>query len=246
MAPEEARARLREGGLEAGILEEGIPCVSLPDGTNPASFLQGFPGIIQDPGAALVTVYADPPPGSRVVDLCAAPGGKALALGQSSRAVLAGDASLARMEILRENLERVGGRVDLLVADARTPPLARAEFVLLDVPCSGTGTLRRHPDARWRLTPLTLASLVRLQREILQASGALIPRGGHLVYATCTLEEEENQDQVKEFLRKKPGFRVEATGTAPSRFLTRDGYLQVLPQDAGFDGSFAARLVRDS
>ena len=193
-----------------------------------------------------MTVYADPPPGFRVVDLCAAPGGKALALSQGSRAVLAGDTSPSRMAILRENVERVGARVDLMVADARRPPLARAEFVLLDVPCSGTGTLRRHPDARWRLTPGTLASLVRLQREILQASRALIPRGGHLVYATCTLEEEENRNQVRDFLRENPGFRVEDTGTAPLRFLTRDGYLQVLPQDAGFDGSFAARLVRDS
>lgn len=246
MKPEEAMTRLREGGWEAGLPEEGNPCLLLPDGTNPAAVLETVPGIIQDPGAALVTVYADPPPGVRVVDLCAAPGGKALALSQGGRAVLASDGSLPRLRVLQDNLRRVGGLVMVTVADARRPPLARADFVLLDVPCTGTGTLRRHPDARWRLTPEVLATLTDLQREILEASGALIPGGGHLVYSTCSLEEEENQRQVEAFLAAHPDFRVEETGAVPSRYLTREGVLQVLPQDTGFDGSFAVRLVRRS
>lgn len=243
-APATAVSRLREDGWNCQVVEEGIPCVLMADGTDPARLLEEITGVIQDPGAALVTVYADPPPRVRVVDLCAAPGGKALALSHGRNRVLAGDRSLARMEILRENLRRVETGVDLMVADARRPPLREAEFVLLDVPCSGTGTFRRHPDARWRLTPDTLGTLVELQAEILKAAGSLVPPGGHLVYSTCTLEEEENEAQVSRFLEGNPMFAVEETGRVPDRFLTRGGFLRVLPQESGFDGSFAARLVR--
>jgi len=252
MAPREAAHRLGvqrqdEISLEGGISqEEGIPCIRLPHGTNPAALLEGFSGIIQDPGAALVTVFADPPAGVRVADLCAAPGGKALSLAGDGQRVLAGDRSSARMAILRENAGRVGVSLDFMVADARHPPLARADFVLLDVPCSGTGTFRRHPDARWRLTEGTLDSLVGLQREILDAAGTLVPPGGTLVYSTCTLEEEENQGQVRAFLERHPRFRPEETGSVLPRFIAGEGFLQVLPQDSGYDGSFAARLVRQT
>lgn len=244
--PGEAAPLLREQGWECELLEDGIPCLRLGRGTNPATLLDGFAGIIQDPGAALVTVYADPPDGVRIVDLCAAPGGKALALATGGRPILAGDRSLARMGALRDSVERIGTSVDLMVADARKPPLVRADFVLLDVPCSGTGTFRRHPDARWRLRPETLETLLALQGEILRAAGTLVPQGGHLVYSTCTLEVEENQGQVQAFLDENPGFRLEETGRAPARFVTPEGFLQVLPQDSGYDGSFAARLVRRS
>lgn len=246
MTPEKAVALLREGGWDCGPVEEGNPCVLMANGTNPATLLEGITGIIQDPGAALVTVYADPPPGVRLVDLCAAPGGKALALSHGRGRILAGDRSPSRLEVLRENFRRVGTGVDLVVADARRPPLRTAEFVLLDVPCSGTGTFRRHPDARWRLTPEAIDVLVELQAEILEAAWPLVPPGGHLVYSTCTLEEEENEARIRGFLEEHPMFGPEGTGQVPDRFLTREGFLRVLPQDSGFDGSFAARLVRRS
>ncbi len=241
---EAAAARLAEEGWQAEVPGDGIPCLRLRGGTDPALLLKGFPGIIQDPGAALVTVFADPPPGARVFDLCAAPGGKALALAGEGTYVLAADRSLSRMRVLIRNLERVGGAVGAVVADARRPPLSEAEFVLLDVPCSGTGTLRRHPDARWRLTETTVENLVEVQQEILEAAGGLIPPGGHLVYSTCTLEEEENELQVRRFLTRNPRFRLQETAAVPSSFLDEDGLLHVLPQRDGFDGAFAARLVR--
>jgi 16S rRNA (cytosine967-C5)-methyltransferase len=225
-------------------LGDGIPCLRLGDGTNPATVLDGIDGIIQDPAAGLVTMYADPPPGVRVLDLCAAPGGKALVLAAGGHPLLAGDRSLVRLGLLRENAARLRLSVDLMVADARRPPVTGGDFVLLDVPCSGTGTLRRHPDARWRLREETVVSLASLQKEILSGVRRLIPKGGHLVYSTCTLEEEENWLQVEGFLRENPGFRVEETGKVPESFITEEGFLQVLPQDSGFDGSFAARLVR--
>ncbi|MGW8266115.1 MAG: RsmB/NOP family class I SAM-dependent RNA methyltransferase [Longimicrobiales bacterium] len=246
MTPGEAADRLSRQGVEVEIPGAGIPCLLVADGTNPARLLEAFPGIVQDPGAALVTVYADPPSDVLVYDLCAAPGGKALALAGEGIYVLAADRSLPRSRVMRQNLERAGGHVTLVVSDARRPPFSEGRFVLLDVPCSGTGTMRRHPDARWRLTPEMLEGLVELQAEILEAGSRLIPPGGHLVYSTCTLEEEENELQVEAFLDRNPEFSLEETGAVDPSFLDERGYLRVLPQEAGFDGAFAARLVKGS
>lgn len=243
---EEALQRLSGEGVEARIPGGGIPCLQLPDGINPAGLLDGFPGIIQDPGAALVAEYAAPPPGVTAFDLCAAPGGKALAFAGKGTYVLAADRSFARMRILARNAERVGGRVTRVVADARRPPFLRIPYVLLDVPCSGTGTFRRHPDARWRLTPKMIGRLVEVQREILRGVVPLIPPGGHLVYSTCTLEEEENEGQMEVFRSRNPGFVVENLETVDPAYLDDRGFLRVLPQTAGFDGAFSARFVRES
>jgi len=244
ISAEAAADLLARLGIKAEIPPPGLPCLRLEDGTNPATFLREFPGIVQDPGAALVSRYADPPGGVWVLDLCAAPGGKALALAAKGLYVLAADRSLPRMRVLQRNLKRVGGEVRLMVADARRPPLSGAPFVLLDVPCSGTGTLRRHPDARWRLTPEMLARLMELQREILYSARELVRPGGCLVYSTCTLEEEENELQVEGFLAGNSGFTVEETGAVDPSFLDGKGFLRVLPQANGFDGAFGARLVR--
>ncbi len=240
----QASALLASRGWRATEAGAGVPCLLLEAGTDPARVLGDLRGIIQDPGAALVSVYADPPAGVWVADLCAAPGGKALALAAQGHPVLAGDRSLPRLRVLRENLARVGGSMVLVQATAQSPPLAEAPFVLLDVPCSGTGTLRRHPDARWRLTLDTLARLVELQGNILDAGSSLVGVGGHLLYSTCTLETEENEAQVDAFLSRTPGFALEETGAVDARFLDGKGRLLVLPQSSGFDGAFAARLVR--
>ena len=148
------------------------------------------------------------------------------------------------MQLVQENLARVGGAVGLVVADALKPPISSADVVLLDVPCTGTGTLRRHPDGRWRLSPDQIGGLAAVQRDILDAAEALVPPGGLLIYSTCTLEPEENELQVKAFLDRHPDFEVAPTDAVPAHFVTDEGFLVVLPQDSGFDGSFAARLRR--
>ena len=148
------------------------------------------------------------------------------------------------MQLVRENLARVGGPVGMVVADARTPPIASADVVLLDVPCTGTGTLRRHPDGRWRLLPDQVGELAGVQKGMLDSAEALVPPGGLLIYSTCTLEPEENERQVKAFLGSHADFEAAPTEAVPPRYLTEDGFLMVLPQDFGFDGSFAARLRR--
>ena len=139
----------------------------------------------------------------------------------------------------------MGGRVGVVAARAEAPPLSGADLVLLDVPCTGTGTLRRRPDSRWRLEPDEPARLAAVQRRILEGAAPAVRPGGHLVYATCTLEPEENEEQVVSFLKAHDEFRVDvAEGAVPDDFLDPEGFLRVLPQESGFDGSFAARLRR--
>ncbi len=211
------------------------------------AFQQGL-FFVQDPAATLVAQYAAFPAGARVADLCAAPGGKAVELARTAEFVIAADASFARLGRLRETIARLELRnVHPLVNDARTSAIAPLDAVLVDVPCSGTGTFRRHPDARWRLTPNDIAVLAATQRSILHASAAAVAPGGLLVYSTCSLETEENDAQVETFLSDHPEFTLEPPpeGTVPAAVLDA-GRLRVLPQRHRTDGAFAARMRRSA
>jgi 16S rRNA (cytosine967-C5)-methyltransferase len=130
------------------------------------------------------------------------------------------------------------------VADGRNPPVARADVVLVDAPCLGTGTFARHPDARWRVTPEALESLQTLQRQLLDSAAEIVPPGGLLVYSTCSLEAEENRVQVDRFLKAHREFQRERTSAIPSDLLTPEGDLTILPQQHEMDGAYAARLRR--
>jgi len=245
--PEEAAVSLGLAGLAAEPVGAGTRCVRLGRGVSPAAALAVLPrAVIQDPGANLVVEYADVPEGTKVADLCAAPGGKALAVADRPVYTLAADRSESRLHMVRDNARRTGRPLGLVVADARRPPLKGVDVVLLDAPCTGTGTLQRKPDARWRLRPVSLEGLVDLQRELLDAAANVLPVGGLLVYSTCSLEPEENEEQVEGFLERCPGFRLDATEAVPTRFRDGLGRLSVTPQRTGFDGAFAARLRRDS
>jgi 16S rRNA (cytosine967-C5)-methyltransferase len=241
--PEAAVERLSRAGIASHVVGRGSGAVEVTGGAAPADVLAVVNGVVQDAGAALVCVYADAPRGVRAADLCAAPGGKTLALTRTASWVLAADRSLARLRLLEENLRRTGRRACVVVARAEAPPIQSIDFVLLDVPCTGTGTLRRHPDARWRLGPEDVAKLAHVQSSMLDAAAELVPPGGVLVYSTCTLEPEENDDQVARFLATHPGFRLHP-GTALGPDLLDGGCLRVLPQHTGFDGAFAARMTR--
>ena len=146
--------------------------------------------------------------------------------------------------MLKENARRTGRRVEAVVADALHPPFRAVDAVLLDVPCSGTGTLSRHPDARWRLEPGTIDELAGLQGRMIAAAADVVVPGGLLIYSTCTLESEENESVVESFLSARSDFRLEPTDAVPSRFKDADGFLRVTPHDHGYDGAFAARLRR--
>ena len=178
----------------------------------PEAAIRSIPSVVQDPAAAAVVDYVGDRFIGPVLDACAAPGGKAIGLAArvpEARPFVAADLSRQRLDRLREPVSRLGLDVCLLQADARAPALGRASTVLLDAPCTGTGVLRRRPDARWRLEQGKLDSLVALQRELLDAAAGLLEPGGLLVYATCSLEPEENEEQVEGFLARNPGFRRE-------------------------------------
>jgi len=246
---DDAVARLAAVGIAARPVA-GTRSVELEVGADPVAALAAFPGalpaIVQDPAASLVVEYVAPERGARVADLCAAPGGKALALAARGSSVLAADRSPARLRLLVANVARTGLPVAVVVARAERPPLRTVPVVLLDVPCTGTGTFRRHPDARWRLRPEDPASLARVQDGILEGGAAVVPPGGLLVYSTCTLEPEENRERVDAFLRRHPDFLLEPTDAVDPMHLDAEGLLTVLPWKTGFDGAFAARLRRGS
>jgi 16S rRNA (cytosine967-C5)-methyltransferase len=211
------------------------------------AFKQGL-FFVQDPASTLVAHYAAIESGSVVADLCAAPGGKALELARTAGSVLASDRSLARLQKVVGNAVRVETHAVIpYVSDARHPAIRPVDVVLIDVPCTGTGTFRRHPDARWRLKVSDLAVTGALQRAILRSAADVVRPGGLLVYSTCSLEPEENDDQIAAFLTDHHDFVLEPPPEDAVPPETLDGgMLRVLPQRHGTDGAYAVRLRRKS
>ncbi|HYR09602.1 MAG TPA: transcription antitermination factor NusB [Longimicrobium sp.] len=244
---EDARARLGEAEIASETVGFAPDSLRILPPATAAQALAAVPAVVQDPAAALVVRYADVPQGADVIDLCAAPGGKALGLAERAGRVAAADLSARRMRRVRENAVRVGWgeRVGTVVADGRHPPFRAVDAVLLDAPCTGTGTFRRHPDGRWRVSPDDLNALTRLQDELLAAAAGLVRPGGLLVYSTCSLEPEENELRIERFLAGRPGWALEPpAGAVDASLLDGAGRLCVLPQRQGVDGAFAARLRR--
>ena len=248
-------ARLAESGLVvdpaprgAGLrVRSGAPGAALAPSEFPGFAEGAF--IVQDAAARLVCRFAALPPGCRCYDPCAAPGGKALALETLGARVVAGDARRERVVRLLENVRRAGVAIRVLCADLLSAPFANEgwDAVLLDAPCSATGTMARHPDARWRITPEAIGRAAARQRHLLAAAAALVRPGGILVYATCSLEPEENEAIVEDFLTRETGFRrAPAEDAVPDALLTAAGDFQTLPQRDGMDGAFAARLARSA
>jgi 16S rRNA (cytosine967-C5)-methyltransferase len=247
--PAEALAAMLAGD---GVTVAPVPLVAdslaLPPGVALADLAPFAAGqcYVQDAGATLVVRYAHVPEGGVVADLCAAPGGKALELARRAALVVAADRQPLRVDRMLTGFGRLDAeRLVTLVADATAPALAPVDAVLVDVPCTGTGTFRRHPDARWRLKVADLAVLGALQREILEAAATVVRPGGLLVYSTCSLEPEENDAPVDRFLAAHPEFTLEPPppGTVPDTVLD-GGRLRVLPHRHGVDGAFAARMRR--
>ena len=200
---------------------------------------------VQDPAQALLAWYADLAPDATLYDACAAPGGKAITLGRGTARVVAGDASRARIRRLAGNLRRAGsGREFAIVADALAPPVRPVDAVLVDAPCLGTGAFARHPDARWRVTPEALVSLAERQAALLDHVSAAVAPGGLLLYSTCSIEPEENAEQVERFLAHHPEYQREPSETFPATLTSAEGDLMILPQRHQMDGAFAARLRR--
>ena len=211
---------------------------------------------VQDAAAALPARLLAPEPGTRVLDLCAAPGGKTLQLAAAGARVTAVDRSAPRLERLRENVARLGLAVEIVVADAFALVPQDHDAVLLDAPCSATGTIRRHPDVAWIKAEADIARLAGLQARLLDHAAALVRPGGLLVYCTCSLEPEEGEAQIAAFLAREAGFtrvpiRPEEVGGVAA-LIDGNGDLRTLPchlpevpgARGGLDGFFASRLRR--
>ncbi len=248
-------ARSTLGDLEKRWTRAGIPVRPAPWGAGlvtDRSRPDELPGFdegaffVQDPAQALLAWFADPPSDATVADLCAAPGGKSLAFGRLVGRLVAMDKHPRRAQRLMSNLARAGsGRETVLVGDALQPPLRPADVVLLDAPCLGTGTFARHPDARWRVSPEALSALAEHQGRLLDAASAVVRPGGLLVYATCSLEPEENDQQVDAFLARHPEFQREPSPGFPAVLTSSAGDLTILPHRHAMDGAYAARLRRE-
>ncbi len=232
-----------EDELHASFTAAGFPCRPAPLGEGvvvESGRVREFPGydhgafIVQDPAQASLLASLEIPSHAILWDACAAPGGKTAMLNRRARRVAASDGRRDRMPVLRDTVTRAAADVSLFVADAQIPPVApsRVDVVVLDVPCSATGTMARHPDARWRLTLERLHGLANRQRAMLDGVAPVLGAGGRLIYLTCSLEREENEQQVETFLERHPEFVREH----------EDHF--IFPPDAGTDGGFAAQLKR--
>ncbi|MCL6612357.1 MAG: 16S rRNA (cytosine(967)-C(5))-methyltransferase RsmB [Peptococcaceae bacterium] len=216
-------------------------------------FEQGF-FQVQDESSMLAGHALNPRPGSLVIDGAAAPGGKATHLAQimgDRGSILAFDIHPHKIKLIEENCARLGVTcVRPVLGDAGNLPedlAGRADFALLDAPCSGTGVIRRRPDSRWRKDPGKLPELLKLQRKILESVSRCLKPGGVLVYSTCSVLPEENLEQVDNFLRAHPDFRAEDLGPyLPPELVEGEagGCLQLYPHRHGTDGFFIARLRR--
>jgi 16S rRNA (cytosine967-C5)-methyltransferase len=232
--------------------DERVHAVALPE------FKQGL-FELQDEGSQLLGLLVDPPP-TRVVDACAGVGGKALQLAAAMKnrgELFALDIAGARLEELRKRARRAGVhnvRARVIPASGAEALRAvadlegKADRVLVDAPCSGSGTFRRKPDARYHLRPEEIAAYAQKQRELLERFGLLVKPGGRLIYGTCSVLGEENEEVVEAFLRAHPEFSVRAVseelGAAVGAQVDRGGYLRLAPHRHGTDGFFGAILVR--
>ncbi len=218
-------------------LEENLvfELISHPPLSGLPSFKSGL-FYVQDPSTLLAVHKLNPQPGETILDLCAAPGGKTTYIAQLMRnegRVIAHDVSQDRLKLLKENCGRLGADcVEPVLPDALESRPAIFDRVLVDAPCSNTGVMRRRVDLRWRIRLEELPRLQTQQLELLRSAAARLKQGGTLVYSTCSLELEENENVMQQFLREFPMFKLDHTR-------------ELLPPVDKVDGAFVARLIRN-
>jgi 16S rRNA (cytosine967-C5)-methyltransferase len=229
----------------------------------PKGRIEALPGFdegawwVQDVAASLPARLLGDVRGKRVADLCAAPGGKTAQLAVAGASVTAIDSSKTRLGLLRENLDRLGLKAELIVGDAATFSTdGKFDAVLLDAPCSSTGTIRRHPDIPYTKSPKDIEALTALQARLLDNAVTLLKPGGKLVYSTCSLEPEEGEAQIAALMVRNVGLRLDPVAkeelAGEVDWIEPSGCLRTFPYEfkldtpewSGMDGFFAARLIR--
>lgn len=243
LAPALEAVVLPGGSLRVGLKGEVSAWPGFDDGT----------WWVQDASAAIPARLLALKPGQTALDMCAAPGGKTLQLAAAGAKVVALDRSAGRIRRVSENLARTGLGAEVVVADAAEWKDERTfDAVLLDAPCSATGTFRRHPDLLWVASPAEIPKLAAVQAKLLDAAAKRTKAGGRLIYCVCSLEWEEGEGQLAAFLARHKAFAVEpmtaGEGGAPEASLLADGTLRILPHHlpGGTDGFYIARLARNA
>jgi 16S rRNA (cytosine967-C5)-methyltransferase len=240
--------------LPSVFSEEGI-LLQNPPPASELPFLKEGLCIIQDEASQLITSIVDPKPGERILDACAAPGGKTTHMAQTMEnrgEIYALDLSKGKLDLIEGICQRLGIKiVKTIKGNAATSlPISQGlvfDRILADVPCSGFGTLRKNPDLKWRRGEKDSKRLIELQFSILDNLSAYVKEGGLLVYSTCTVFHEENEDVVERFLNEHPEFQLDRMEKVlPEKFhlFFRNGYFKTFPPQNEMDGFFAARLIK--
>ncbi|MBP7175778.1 MAG: 16S rRNA (cytosine(967)-C(5))-methyltransferase RsmB [Thermoclostridium sp.] len=256
--PQDVMNELTEAGIKADpgrFLPEALVLHGVTDISQLPVFNNGWL-TVQDESSMLAARILDPQPGERVLDVCAAPGGKTTHIAQLMQdqgQITAWDIHEHKTDLIRENAQRLGIHIiDARKRDAMESINDEAELyhrVLVDAPCSGTGIIRRKPDIKWQRKQADFDSLVEVQRKILYNAGRAVALGGVLVYSTCSMDERENEQVVRSFLDAQAGFeRTSLDDILPenlrSKHGTKDGMLKLYPHIDGTDGFFIARLKK--
>ena len=239
------------------VFPESQPLFGLSRRVTAESRVEELPGYteggwwVQDAAATLPVALLGDVAGKRVIDLCAAPGGKTLQLAARGADVTSVELDATRAARIRENLARIGLKANVVESDVRDFQ-GIAPLVLLDAPCTATGTIRRHPDLPWIKSAADITAQTALAYDLLESAAAMVEPGGLLVFAVCSLEREEGEEQIDAFLGTHPEF-VRQPVTADEVFghaewISADGALRTLPchlsDVGGMDGFYAARLKR--
>lgn len=234
---------------KAKVLPDFIKLQNLTNITNWEYFKEGFFSI-QDESTGLSCKLLDARPGMRILDLCAAPGGKTSYIADimnNTGEIIALDKFEVRVKMLNKNFERLG------ITSAKTIAVDSLDYedpflfdrVIADVPCSGMGTLSKKPDIKWKKQLLDIQQVTTLQYKLLTKAASLVKPGGVVVYSTCTTEPEENFELVTKFLSENPNFKlISAAGSLPVEVIDENGCVQTFPHRHKMDGAFAAKLLK--
>jgi 16S rRNA (cytosine967-C5)-methyltransferase len=207
---------------------------------------------VQDVSAGIPVILLDPQPGETILDMCAAPGGKAGYIAEKMRNegfIIAIERHYSRAKFLHENLGRLGTRIaHILCADSlQLPVKIQFDRVLIDAPCTGFGVLNKRVDLKWKRTIQDIENMKRLQKQLLESAARVIKPNGIIIYSTCTIDPDENEQVIKEFLGKNSGFHLEEPeNNIPKQYLSEKYFVRTFPHRHNLDGTFAARLRKTS
>lgn len=250
----QVKTALEDVGVQVSLIPQLPQGLRIEAGAGDIRQLPGYQAgwwIVQDSSAQLVTHLLDPQPGETILDACAAPGGKSTHIAElmgDRGTIWACDRSETRLKKVAQNAYRLKLQsINALAVDSRDLDrfIHQCDRVLLDAPCSGLGTLHKRPDIRWRQTPEKIAKLIILQQELLNKAATWVKPQGILVYATCTLNLQENEKVIQSFLGNHPSWEIQLPfGSLWNHFDTAAGWLKIYPHQYDMDGFFMVKLAK--